>query len=67
MKSKRYEKLMPILRESKRLLLLSGTPILAKPIEAFHAVHALRPDIFTRFKPFGDRYCDPKPSNAVWN
>jgi len=62
MNSKRYEKLMPILRESKRLLLLSGTPILAKPIEAFHVVHVLRPDIFTRFKPFGDRYCDPKPT-----
>jgi SWI/SNF-related matrix-associated actin-dependent regulator of chromatin subfamily A-like protein 1 len=62
MQSKRYEKLMPILRQSKRLLLLSGTPILAKPVEAFHVVHALRPDIFTRFKPFGDRYCDPKPT-----
>jgi SWI/SNF-related matrix-associated actin-dependent regulator 1 of chromatin subfamily A len=61
-KSKRFEYLMPSIRVSKRLLLLSGTPILNKPREAFHVVHALRPDLFTEFEPFGERYCDPKPT-----
>jgi SWI/SNF-related matrix-associated actin-dependent regulator 1 of chromatin subfamily A len=61
-KSKRFELLMPSIRVSKRLLVLSGTPILAKPREAFHVVHALRPDLFTEFEPFGERYCDPKPT-----
>jgi SNF2 family DNA or RNA helicase len=62
MKSKRFELLMPIIRISKRLLILSGTPILAKPREAYHVVHALRPDLFTEFNPYGDRYCDPRPT-----
>ena len=44
------------------MLLLTGTPALAKPKELFALLHILRPDIFKFFKDFGNRYCDPKPS-----
>jgi len=53
---------IPILRQSKRVLLLSGTPILSKPEECFQILSALRPDMFNNFIKFGARYCDPKLS-----
>jgi len=58
--SKRSKLMIPILQRCKRLLLLSGTPILAKPVEIYPLLKALRPDIFSSFKAFGTRYCDPK-------
>jgi SWI/SNF-related matrix-associated actin-dependent regulator 1 of chromatin subfamily A len=58
--SKRTQLMTPVLQRCRRLLLLSGTPILAKPVEIFTILRILRPDIFQFFKPFGARYCDPK-------
>jgi SWI/SNF-related matrix-associated actin-dependent regulator 1 of chromatin subfamily A len=58
--AKRTQLMTPILQRCKRLLLLSGTPILAKPLEIFTILKIIRPDIFQYFKPFGARYCDPK-------
>jgi SWI/SNF-related matrix-associated actin-dependent regulator 1 of chromatin subfamily A len=58
--AKRTTLMTPILQKCKRLLLLSGTPILAKPVEIYTILRILRPDIFPFFKPFGARYCDPK-------
>lgn len=58
--AKRTSFLVPVLQRCKRLLLLSGTPILAKPVEVFPLLQALRPDLFTNFKAFTSRYCDPK-------
>ena len=58
--AKRTMYLTPILQRSKRVVLLTGTPILAKPMEIFPLLHILRPDKFKGFKEFGARYCDPK-------
>ena len=58
--AKRTMALTPILQRAKRLVLLTGTPILAKPMEIFPLLHILRPDKFKGFKEFGMRYCDPK-------
>ena len=58
--AKRTMSLTPILQRSKRVVLLTGTPILAKPMEIFSLLHILRPDKFKGFKEFGTRYCDPK-------
>ena len=58
--SKRTLCLTPILQRAKRVVLLTGTPILAKPMEIFPLLHILRPDKFKGFKEFGTRYCDPK-------
>ncbi len=41
---------------------MTGTPALAKPRELFPLLSILRPDVFTNFRDFGNRYCDPRPS-----
>ena len=46
----------------KRIILLTGTPALAKPKELFPLVSIVRPDIFAHFKDFGIRYCNPRAS-----
>jgi SWI/SNF-related matrix-associated actin-dependent regulator of chromatin subfamily A-like protein 1 len=48
--------------KSRRILLLSGTPILARPNELYNLLRILRPDIFHSFKEFGMRYCNPRES-----
>ena len=58
--AKRVKLLLPIIQKSKRIILLTGTPIMAKPIELFPILSALRPDCFYNFNEFGLRYCDPK-------
>lgn len=55
--AKRTKNLLPILKESKRLLLLTGTPIFAKPDEIFNLASAIRPDFFSSFNIFSERYC----------
>jgi SWI/SNF-related matrix-associated actin-dependent regulator of chromatin subfamily A-like protein 1 len=67
--SKRSKLMVPIMQKCKRVLLLSGTPILAKPVEIYPILKILRPDLFRSFKPFGSRYCDPKPTpfGIDWN
>ena len=58
--AKRTKCLMPIIKKSKRVILITGTPILAKPVELYPLLCILRPDLFHNFKVFGNRYCDPK-------
>ena len=59
-KSQRSLSLVPVLTRIKRLMLLSGTPMLARPIELFNSLKMLRPDIFNDFNLYVNRYCDPK-------
>ena len=58
--AKRSRILSPLLSRCKRVILVSGTPILARPQEVFNIVNILRPDLFPEFYQFGRRYCDPK-------
>ena len=58
--AKRAKLLLPVIQKCKRIILLTGTPIMAKPIEVFPILNALRPDCFYNFNEFGVRYCDPK-------
>lgn len=64
--AKRTLVLLPIFQKCKRLILLTGTPILSKPFEIFPILKCLRPDIFHNFKSFGVRYCDPKPGKICF-
>ena len=59
-KAIRTMSLTPILQRAKRVVLLTGTPILAKPMEIYPLLHILRPDKFKGFNEFAKRYCDPK-------
>ena len=67
--SKRTKLLIPILQRCKRLILLTGTPILAKPVEIYPLLTALRPDFFHNFKEFGERFCNPTQTiyGMNWN
>ena len=47
----------------KRILLLSGTPMLSRPAELFNLLKILRPDIFYNFLEYAYRYCRPKETN----
>ena len=44
----------------KNVILLTGTPAMAKPRELYNILTILRPDIFKDFRVFGTRYCNPK-------
>ena len=57
--AKRTKNLIPILIKAKRCILISGTPMLARPQEMFNILNILRPDAFRNFKAYADRYCDP--------
>ena len=58
--TKRVKYLMPIIMKAKRTILLSGTPIISRPVEFFNLLKILRPDITPMFQDFTERYCDPK-------
>jgi SWI/SNF-related matrix-associated actin-dependent regulator of chromatin subfamily A-like protein 1 len=60
--SQRSKMLVPILRWFKRVLLLTGTPLLGRPAELFNLLKILRPDLFPGFTEFGIRYTSPKQS-----
>lgn len=57
--TKRTKNLGPLMTAAKRVILLSGTPVLAKPVEIYNVLKILRPDITPVFTTFADRYCNP--------
>lgn len=59
-KSKRTKALAPLLKKTKRLLLLSGTPALNRVEEIFTQLHVLQPKTWPSFHTFGLRYCNGK-------
>ena len=59
-RSQRSQVLMPILIKAKRVVLISGTPMLSRPVELFNLCKILRPDIFQSFHAYAQRYCAPK-------
>ncbi|KAI9244115.1 P-loop containing nucleoside triphosphate hydrolase protein [Phascolomyces articulosus] len=64
--AKRTQALVPVLKKAKRVLLLTGTPALSRPIELFSQMSALRPDIFTSEEQFGERYCGGLSARDGW-
>jgi len=59
-KTGRYKAVEPLARGAAHLVLLSGTPALARPIELFTQVRLIDPNFYTNKKEFGVRYCDYK-------
>lgn len=58
--TKRSKALIPFMQGCKRVILVTGTPAFARPQELYNLCQIIRPDVFTCFKSFGERYCDPK-------
>lgn len=61
--SQRSEVSISISRTCNRIILLSGTPALSKPIELFPQLKMLYPTLFHSKHSFGVRYCDGKKKN----
>jgi len=51
---------MPLLKASKRCILLSGTPALSRPNEIFSQLHALDDEAWPDAGEFSRRYCSGK-------
>ena len=54
-----------VLKDCSRLLLLSGTPALSRPIELYSQINMIDPKLFPYATDFGMRYCDGKKVNLV--
>ena len=49
-------------RETKFLIMITGTPAMSRPVELFNLLAVLRPNVFKNFLEYANRYCNPKPS-----
>lgn len=56
--SKRTKNLLPILQNASRLILMSGTPAVSRPLELFTIFQAIDKSIFPTFSEYGMRYCN---------
>ncbi|XP_063790026.1 SWI/SNF-related matrix-associated actin-dependent regulator of chromatin subfamily A-like protein 1 [Pseudophryne corroboree] len=66
-KTVRCKSAMPLLKNAKRVILLSGTPAMSRPAELYTQIAAVRPTFFPRFHDFGSRYCDAKQMPWGWD
>ena len=57
MSAKRTLVIVPILKNARRVLLLTGTPAVSRPCELYAQLDAVGKPVFPDFKPFGMRYC----------
>ncbi len=46
----------------KRIIFISGTPALSRPLELYPQISMLRPDLFGTLDEFGMKYCAGKPA-----
>lgn len=52
-------KLVPLLSNMKRIMLLTGTNFRGNAIELYNLLKIVRPDFVPEFLKFCNRYCDP--------
>lgn len=65
--SQRAKAVMNLAKQVPRVIPLTGTPVLNKPMEIFNILHTLEKDIFpSKFK-FGLRYCDGHHNGYGWD
>ena len=58
----------PLLSKAKRLVLLSGTPALARPVELWTQVQAIAPNLFAKtYTEFTKRYCNARRGRFGWD
>jgi len=59
--SVRYTRLGPVLKHIRRVILLTGTPALARPSELYTQLSILVPKLVGTKNEFGMRYCNGRP------
>ena len=65
--SQRTKLALPLLQRAKRLVLLSGTPALARPVELWTQVYALAPDLFGNYAAYTKHYCNARRGRFGWD
>lgn len=60
--TQRYKAVKALVSGCEHMLALSGTPCTNRPAELWPVLNLLRPDLWPKFFPFAQRYCDPQPS-----
>lgn len=53
--AKRTKFIVPVLKKAKRVILLSGTPALSRPVELYNQIVAVAPKLFPKFYDYGLR------------
>ncbi|CAL8110477.1 unnamed protein product [Orchesella dallaii] len=66
-KTARTKAAIPLMQNAKRLMLLSGTPALSRPIELYTQISAIDRNLFPYLNDFGVRYCNGKKNNWGWD
>lgn len=56
----RTREVLQVARNATRVILLSGTPALARPVEIYTQVDTVEPGLLGSFSSFAERYCAPK-------
>lgn len=59
--------LTPLLHKADHILLLTGTPILSRPIELYPQLFAIQKDLFPDMNQFGLRYCNGRKGKYGWD
>lgn len=67
-KKKQNEPAEPgLVSKAKRVLILTGTPLVNKPVELWGLVHACAPEEFPNFWGFAKRYCNATQGRFGWD
>lgn len=67
MKSKRTTLLLPLLQQSARLIMISGTPAESRPMELFSILRALDRTVFPSVAAYGARYCGARLIGTIYD
>eukprot|EP00978_Attheya_sp_CCMP212_P004861 scaffold10680_cov64-Attheya_sp.AAC.5 len=65
--SQRCQIAMPILKQSRRLLLLSGTPALARPVELWPQLNCIDESLFGAYTAYTKTYCNARRGRFGWD
>lgn len=66
-KSSRTKAAQAIMNNVKRIIMLTGTPALSRPIELYTQISALQSRDFFTYKQYGVRYCNGKTNHWGWD
>lgn len=65
--SQRCKLAMPLIMSAKRVLLLSGTPSLARPVELWPQLYCINQNLFGSYTNYTKKYCNARKSRFGWD
>ncbi len=66
-KARRSKAARSIAKAAGKVIALSGTPIINRPIEFFNTLNILRPDLFNNFMTYAFKYCGARHNGFGWD